>query len=55
MTRHIDADRLIRWIRERRSFWRENRTEDAQNCWARLNEDACFLAAIESMIEEGER
>lgn len=41
---------LKQWVAERQSYWRQNRAEDA-SVWARLNEDVCFLAAIERLEE----
>lgn len=45
---------LKQWIAERQSYWRQNRAEDA-SVWARLNEDVCFLAAIERLEEASKR
>ena len=51
----IDADRLIEWAKDRKRLWQENRSADITNCWQRINEDACFIAAIEHMMEEREQ
>lgn len=42
---------LKEWVAERQDYWRQNRAEDA-SVWARLNEDICFLAAIERLEEQ---
>lgn len=51
----IDEKKLMAWLQERKAYWRENRTEDPRNCWARLNEDTSIAAYIESLAEEVER
>ena len=54
-TEMIDEKKLMAWLQERKAYWRENRTEDPRNCWARLNEDTSLAAYIESLAEEVER
>lgn len=49
-----DLERLKEWVRVRREYWRQNRSDDPQNCWIRMNEDTSFLAAIERLEAEND-